>query len=79
MTSANDLERWDSINSVSESYDSVPYDIKFKIKLMAGDELVDRFKYTLRKGKALPATVKLSNSGQNGKVNQNILCLMISF
>ena len=60
--SEDGMERWSSVKSVQETFENVPEDIKFKIMLRTGGDIVDRFKYTLKKGRDLPATVTLMNA-----------------
>ena len=55
------MERWSSVKSVQETFENVPEDMKFRIMLRSCGDVVDRFKYTLKKGKVLPATVTLEN------------------
>ena len=50
------LARWDSVDSTTEEYESVPEDIEFKVTLLCKHSGVDRFKYKLRKDKKLPAS-----------------------
>ena len=55
--SDSDLERASSLHSSKKSFESVPEDTDFKIKLfdIAGN-LYDKFLYTLKKGKELPCS-----------------------
>ena len=56
-----ELERFSSVKSVQDTFDTVPDDKRFKFKLLSKGVEVDRFCYTLRKGKELPVTKKLEN------------------
>ena len=49
------------MKSVQDTFDTVPDDKRFKFKLLSKGVEVDRFCYTLRKGKELPVTKKLEN------------------
>ena len=49
------------MKSVQDTFDTVPEDKRFKFKLLSKGVEVDRFCYTLRKGKELPVTKKLEN------------------
>ena len=58
--SESELERLSSVDGVKESFDVVPYDQEFKVKIYAwtGKFLV-KFIYPLKKGKDLPYTREL--------------------
>ena len=56
-----ELERFSSVKSVQDTFDTVPDDKRFKFKLLSKGVEVDRFCYTLRKGKERPVTKKLEN------------------
>ena len=63
----SDLVRVSSVESTKESFDVVPKDQDYKLKLfdMAGN-LLEKVAYTLRKGKKLPFTRDLQ--GRSSKM-----------